>query len=343
MLKQTLPEHTETITSLASIINRHVNYWKSLGYPEARLNAIFGDFYSELDNPKGRIPIELTNRAMSDVIRYFDDSSIPFRSGFKISYSALNAFGHLLLTCPSIRDVVSMAIQFQKIGSVGYQSLLIEGETESSFDFMVPSYSAFSEIQLEMTMGVAVRILKEAVDTHSFNMQIDFQHENKKLEEKCQSICGIQINTRSARNRIRFNTEMLDEPFNRSDVSVFESSRASNKRWLKSMGPESHFPVLCEDIIMDYMGSGSTKIEFLAKALQVNKRTIQLRLAENGMTFRDVLKAARLKKAQYFIEKAYPVKEIAQELEFSSRKAFYESFERTKGIKLQQYIGDLAS
>ncbi len=329
------------VTGLSTSILRHVKYWLSLGFPENELKAIYGEHYDNLNNWRYRVPITVTGEALEAVTRYFDDATIAFKTGLDISYSSIQVFGHLLLTCPTVRDFIVMAIQFQHIATQGCQAVLKEGSDVSSYDLIVPSYSRFNNHQIELTIGAISKLLGEVVDYGPYQLRVHFQHENAELQEKASELSDMPLLFGQSENSILFNTEMLALNINFHDESVFETSKAAIRKRLKALKSESLFPELCESIIQQYLHNGSSNLDFVAELLQLSRRTLQMRLTAQNTNFRKVLDNARKNKLEKILATELSETILAKELGFSSENAFLESFERWKGMPFRQYFNRL--
>lgn len=86
-------------------------------------------------------------------------------------------------------------------------------------------------------------------------------------------------------------------------------------------------------LMVDLVPSGQASIARVARELGTSPRTIQRRLAEHGLTFRDVLAAVRLGSARrLLVQTDLPVQAIAARLGYRKPGAFARAFARWEGL-----------
>lgn len=320
-------------TGMASSINRHVKYWQHLGFPKEQLKEIYGAHYDQLHNTQHRIPVKLTGYALDSVSEYFNDETVAFRTGLNASISSLQAMSHVLLTCPSVRHFISLATQFQQLATQGYQMLFNEGDCRSSVDIFVPSYSPFTNKQIELNIGIIFKLVADIIsDYESFNPVIHIKHYNQQLQTPREIGIDLPIMFNCKKNSVSFDSSILDKPLCSPSKATFDLNKLTAKKQLQEVRLEQGLPELCKGIIKQYLCDGAANLEVLAGLLQINKRVLQARLSDQNTTFRRLLDIARKEKLETLDINSLSKREMAQELGFTTCVAFEESYKRWKNI-----------
>jgi len=94
----------------------------------------------------------------------------------------------------------------------------------------------------------------------------------------------------------------------------------------------------CRRFLMDSLSSGEPAEERLAEALSMSRRTLQRKLAENGLSYRAILDKIRHDLARRHLgsdEKS--LTDIAFMLGFSEQSAFARAFKRWQGVSPSEY------
>ena len=83
--------------------------------------------------------------------------------------------------------------------------------------------------------------------------------------------------------------------------------------------------------------SGIPTLDDVAKALGVSPRTLQRRLADNGLTFTKVLSEVQFVTARHLLTEQQKLAEVARKLGYSDPGSFTRAFERWTGMSPQKY------
>lgn len=320
-------------TGLATSTYRHVQYWQQLGFPEDRLKNIYGEHYSKLQSLQHRVPVRLTGQALQEVSDYFNDKTIAFRTGLDVSISSIQAFAHVLMACPTVHHLVSLGTQFQQLGTQGYQGLFSEGAERSSFDILIPSFSPFTKQQVELNIGIIFKLIADiVVDYESCLPVIHFAHHNPELMNSAASLINVSIQFGHQKNCISFDNSILDKELCSPGKSSLDFNKLNAKKQLQKMKSDESLPDRCKDIIKDYLPEGAASLDFLADILQINKRSLQIRLNSQNTSFRRILDLARKEKLDSLDIKSMEKIQIARALGFSTIIAFEDSYKRWKNI-----------
>ena len=91
-------------------------------------------------------------------------------------------------------------------------------------------------------------------------------------------------------------------------------------------------------LITTLLPSRQPKIDAVAQELGMSSRTLTRRLAEDGLTYKDLLDELRRKLAlQYLRDKRISIKKVAYLLGYSEISAFYHAFRRWTGSSPVQH------
>ena len=116
-------------------------------------------------------------------------------------------------------------------------------------------------------------------------------------------------------------------PLATSDSVVFAYLRAEGRAKLEAMGERSAAAVVVETI-ESQLGFAAADLDAVAARLGQTPRTVQRRLAAEGTTFREVLDAARRRRAEAMLAEGTPVATVADALGFSGVRSFRRAHRR---------------
>jgi AraC-like DNA-binding protein len=106
------------------------------------------------------------------------------------------------------------------------------------------------------------------------------------------------------------------------------------RRSLRLQAPKN-FPSVVAELLRAELGAIEDRpaLESVASRLRIGPRTLQRRLVDEGLSFRDLLNGVRAERArELLLETEAPVIEIAMELGYSSSTHFTRAFRRSTGL-----------
>ena len=95
-------------------------------------------------------------------------------------------------------------------------------------------------------------------------------------------------------------------------------------------------------LIAELLPTGQPNLEKAAQFLTISPRTLQRRLAENDLTFSQVIDEVRFVTARQLILKNTKLSEIAIQLGYADAGSFTRAFERWTGMSPQKYRNQFA-
>ncbi len=108
----------------------------------------------------------------------------------------------------------------------------------------------------------------------------------------------------------------------------------------RGLGDDPLYPV--REAVSTQLPTGNTTLESTAKRLGVSDRTLQRRLSERGLSFREILSSERQRLAKTLLQNEHPVSEVALLLGYSEQTTFARAFRRWTGMSPRQYRLGLA-
>ena len=121
----------------------------------------------------------------------------------------------------------------------------------------------------------------------------------------------------------------LDLPLVAADKNLKSKAEAEANAVLKQLSNETDLIQSLRRLLIDNLETGQSSLEQAAAQLNMNPRTLQRRLREEGVTFRHVFDEVRLTRArQYLADPKLQLAEIAFLLGYSEQSAFQYAFKQ---------------
>ncbi|MGO4523656.1 AraC family transcriptional regulator [Microvirga sp. 2MCAF35] len=188
--------------------------------------------------------------------------------------------------------------------------------------------------QMEFWITALVRVCRHLTDTDLRPVRISMIHPrcaaSMALTDYLQ--CPIVFGAGSdeigfARGAPLLRLENADPYLNRVLVRQCEDSLARRVR------PTGPFQARVENAIAPLLPHGRARVGEVANSLGMSRRTLARHLAEEGLTFTDILESVRRDMAQHYLKDPnLPISRIAWLLGYQEASAFTNSFRRWTGV-----------
>lgn len=235
---------------------------------------------------------------------------------WKTSWRAIDIF----------KRTVRFSILITNIG--GMEVTTAENQTTISLNR--PIYREGQALSNEVAFTVMVNMIRRITNKEINPIQVNFIHKKPKDITSHTNFFQCKINFSTEKNTITFFTKDLDIPTTKADKSI--SKFLLDRMEEEKKGIEKQNNQLLIDIsilIKDALPSGIPTLLEISSHLGMSGRTLNRRLAENNITFRQLISNAQQEIAKYKLystEKS--ISEIAFLTGFSEQSAFTRAFKK---------------
>ena len=189
------------------------------------------------------------------------------------------------------------------------------------------------ELSNEATFSATVVVLKAMAEKEISPVEVAFQHAPARdLKDYHQAFnCPLLFN--QPNNYIAYQTSDLERRTAKADESInkFLLERVDEETKGIEISP-NRVALDVEKLIKDALPSGIPSITQLGEHIGMSNRTLTRRLAENGVSFRDLIKKTQEEVSKELLKSSdRSVAEIAFQTGFSEQSAFNRAFKRWTG------------
>lgn len=195
------------------------------------------------------------------------------------------------------------------------------------------------ELSNEATLSATVVVLRAMTETDITPIQVAFKHSPPAdiSDYTLAFQCPVLFNQPGY--AITYQTNDLETRTAKADASI-------NRFLLERVEEETHGLVISanrvavdvENLIKDALPSGIPSIQQVGEHMGMSNRTLARRLAENGITFRDLIQKTQEQVARDLLKNTgRSISEIAFETGFSEQSTFSRAFKRWTGLSPIHY------
>jgi len=251
--------------------------------------------------------------------------------------STLGVLGMLMGKSTSVREAVLAAQRYMAIHSQGEFWRLDESQDLaiiSRFNYFYGIESARQYV--ELGFGLCYRLLRLFIGAKFQGARLDFAHSPVSSLSRYRQFFAMEVSFNQEHSAIRFPRTLLDEP-----LQVFDQSNRQEM--------ETYIAQLCErhsddiehqvrTLIMQTLGIQEHSLEHIASLLNMNKRTLQRKLAQQGLNFKDILTDVRMTLACWQLTSSdMSLTLMSEMLGYTDISAFSKAFKHQLSISPLQF------
>lgn len=181
-----------------------------------------------------------------------------------------------------------------------------------------------------LAVGVTRNILEQAGKARIDFLEVTFRHNMGGARRAVERYFGCPVRFGAERNALYFDRATLDRPIETSDTafhSIIQKYLTSARRDISGRTSDS-----VRDVIARQMELGSCTLESAARSLRIEPRSLQRRLKQEGLAFRDLIDEWRRGRALTLITHTrLPLSEVSLAVGYSDQSIFSRAFQRWYG------------
>lgn len=266
-----------------------------------------------------------------------DEHPIALEAGLRHHTTTLGAWGFAILSSANVREALLIAIRYLKLGAIFSDVALQEDGEFTHLNLFHHDLSADMQLFiLERDIATIITLQNDILGAQ-LPFQIDLAMTKPCYANQIEGLTGYPIFYDKPQSRITIQSELLLTPLRQADDFTFmryqkECEHVFRRR--KSLGDYSK--KIREFLLKN--ASQMPTIEDISKALAVNVRTIQRNLANEGITFHQLVKNLREDLADdLLLGTDLTIDQISERLGYAEVSVFSRAFKRCKGMPPAKY------
>lgn len=291
---------------------------KALGLDPVRAMVDAGLSPSALDEPDLMIPADRVGQLLETSAERTGEESFGLRMAETRHLSNLGPVGLVIRDQPTLRDSLSVLIRYHAAlnGSLAVMMEESAGVVVIREEVLVGGRVAVRQAT-ELAIGVLLRLMRQVLGAQWHPSRVCFMHAAPRNTRTHLRVFGPCVEFNHDFNGIVCSRAELDTANPSADPVMARYA----ERLLDAALPPPSATILgdVQRTVLLLLPSGRCSIEQVANHLGVVCRTVQRRLAEQGLSFSEVVNAQRLELAtRYITQSDRPLTEVAALLGFAA-------------------------
>ena len=328
---RTTDGHRRILAAAASGVAEFIG---SQGGDPARVFASSGIDATCLDDPAESLALSSFVAMMEESAKQTGNDNFGLWYGQRFQPEMQGLMGDVILAAPTVGAALhNMAEMFPyHQHATRCRFLKEDGLLRMEYRILDPSL-VHRRQDAELTLGMVLNVCRRGFGRSWIPERVEFEHLRPEEWRAHERAFGSEVSFGHRTNALIFRDDGMARRMPGADLCRFREAR---ERMLMVAGDaRRHAPNFVEEVMSEVracLQDGPPHVEEVACSLTVPRWTLQRRLAEEGLSFSDVVEKVRRDLASLYLDQPHlPLSEIALALGYSELSAFTRAFTRWHG------------
>ncbi len=299
----------------------------------------------DLSNPVGELNLQQYCDMFDIASRRTGNPYIGLQFGQNFKPQHLGMLGYAAISSPTLaaalRNMETLFPAHQEKSSFGL--IQDDGVLWLSYHVLDPRVKNRRQ-DAELSLGMFRNIFQTALGPQWCPLEMRFEHSGPAHSSEHERAFGCPVQFGRRTNAICFRRRDLDATMPTRDPYLFSIVNAFLTSRIDAVTPIEDVATIIRNQVKMLLGSAVPTLETIAEIMGLSSIKLQKQLKRCGLTFHDVVRAAREELALHYMENLdMPLTEIAFNLGYSELSAFSRAFRNWTGMNPQRYRRQLST
>jgi AraC-like DNA-binding protein len=293
---------------------------------------------SELTNADAFISSSVFAHILVEAACATGDECFGLHFGERFDPKDIGALAYTVLNSPTVAASIQNLVRYLRIHNRGAEiSFSIEGP-RAYVRYVLGEPADGRRHHNEFSMAVVSNAFRMIAGSHWTPCEIQFAHAAPSSTAEHLRVFGSSVAFDCAHNALVVDRDLLDRRVNGADPRLFGILKEHLERTLGEIPPDNDLLAAVRRAIAELMGRGEASLGCVAKELAMSPRTLERRLSEQGVVFKELMDDMRRRFAIDYLKRGvHTLGEIAFLLGYSEVSAFNRAFKRWTGSTPVEY------
>jgi AraC-like DNA-binding protein len=288
-----------------------------------------------LTDPSVLVPLDKHCRLLELAARKQKDEFVGLKIGSRVHPRDLGPLGYTILNSPNVLAALQSFVRYLRVYARGCEfDLQVEGKSayfKYSYTFTEPCALERRQ-EAECTLAMVKQVVEVITSKKLVLEAVSFEHPKPDDTSKHKQVFDAPLYFSQEVNSLKFDATILACEAAHAEHRLFEVLEKHLAEVINTQVDEDDLVAKVGNAIAQSLSSGVPSIDEVSAALFMTKRTLQRRLATEGVLYNEFADEIRRKLAiQYVKSTKMPLTEVAFLLGYSHISAFSRAFRRWMG------------
>jgi AraC-like DNA-binding protein len=311
------------LTTPIADIRTFADGFASLGHDVDALLTEVGLSRRDLDDPDRRVACEVAGALICRAQQKRFTPNLGLAMALATPLGAYPLLDYVVLTSDTVGEGLAQLARYLRITASP-----VSLDVHADADPVRVEIQTVSEFGYEFEAALIVLRLRDEADGDFAAAGISFQHQPDDVAA-FERAMGCPVRTAASWNGVAVDRSTCRLPMRRRDPILRKFLERQADSILASMPARTGVEMDVRRALASLVTAGTTRMSVVARQLGMSERTLQRRLAEDGVSFKELVEEVRKAAAGRYLEgSTLAIGEIAYLLGYSEPAAFHRAFKR---------------
>lgn len=295
-----------------------------------------------LRNGDERAPQPAVTRLWATAVEATGDPCFGLHVPRFVGQTTFHALGYAIFASPNLKAALQRLIRFQRlISDATEQKLVLAGDR---YRFVIERVSSLGPPNeaIDAFMATGVGTFRVLTRPNSVNpLAVMMCRPEPKPSEPYHKVFRCPITFEASENAMEYARGDLEAPLPYANAELARQNDAIVADYLARTGRVESLADRVHALLVAHLPDGGPSEATIAQHLCMSPRNLQLQLAQEGTSYKELLNCARQDLARSYLQKGrYSIKEIAFLLGFSDAATFTRAFRRWTGQSPRRFANE---
>jgi AraC-like DNA-binding protein len=323
---------TDSATLPAHVVAVLLQGLRDLGYAVEPLITAAGVTAADLADPDARVVCEAYGAVIAGAMNQRYVPNLSLELALRTPLGAWPLLDYLVATSNTVGAGLHQLARYMRLTG----SPITITIDDRAFPVRVDLVAA-PPFAIEYEVVLIAKHLRDETEGRVTVTDVSFRHTPDDPDAFAR-LLGCPVRTRAPSNTMGFAAESWELPLRRRDPILRGVLEGHADGMLARLPERRGLALDVQRLLARRIAGGDTSIESVGRALAVSARTLQRRLAAEGISYQRLLDDARKEAAgRYLLESTLAIGEIAYLLAYSEPAPFHRAFKRWYGCTPEAY------
>ncbi|QTF09840.1 AraC family transcriptional regulator [Brenneria izadpanahii] len=338
------PEGVVEATVLATMMEGLERFIEQQGADAAGVLARAGLKSELLKKPNQPISFGRYCQAVNEAAKQTGNENFGLMFGAQFLPQQLGLLGYLCLSSRTLGQALTNLARYFPLHQQNSELRLSQQPDGYRLEYRVDDAVVIDRRQnAELSMMIFLNIMRHVLGNDWSPAKVYFEHKAPRAKRAHLQLFGCVVYFQKPQNAIFFSREVMNRPMPECNDYLFNVVRHS----LEIVGEQNQSAVnLVSEVkseLITLLATGNPRLDTIAKRLKMPSWTLQRRLAEYGVSFKDMIESTRRELAVYYLEqRQVSISELSALLGYAEVSVLSRAFHRWYGASPKKWRSSIA-
>jgi AraC-like DNA-binding protein len=316
-------------TTLGTWVKSICRAFEAAGGDSAALLAEAGFEPKTLDTPTTRYPLTQTARLWRIAVAATGDPAFGIKVASHIKPTTFHALSFALSASSTLKEAFERAQRYCHVGSDAIEYEFARRGAE--YHFVIEPALDVADEAVDALVAAYVRMCRSMIGHDYSPLSIEFRRAPPAKLEDFENVLRAPLQFGAAQTRLTFDAESIERPLDGGNPELARHNDAIALQYLSQI-ERDNIQWRVRDVLTQRLAQGEPSQEEVAELLNMSARTLQRKLGEGGVTYKEILdETRRVLALAYLSAPRHSVSDVTYLLGFSAGSSFTRAFRRWTG------------